>query len=405
MRIFVVSTNAGSLSGFRLPLIKRLVANGHEVVACACDDSDYSCGVLSESGVRFVPVLAGKNSLNPFGDLSYLLRLALLMRRERFDLVFLFQQKAVLYGGIAAKLAREPKIFAMVTGLGYAFSENAGLKYKIVHAVTCALYHFATRCFDGMIFQNPDDLVFIKNKFLRNKNLPVLRVYGSGIDLNAFPQAATPQEISFLFVGRLIADKGINEYIAAGKILREREARATLKILGGFDTNPSAISRECLQEWEREGFCKYLGKTNDVRPVLREASVFVLPSYSEGTPRSALEAMSVGRPIITTNRPGCREVVFFEKTRKIFDREKREFVEIDVSAEVFDVRDFTDKILAGDNGFLVPAKDAEALAAAMNFYLENPECVALHGNESRRLAEKFYDVEKVNDALCQFMAC
>jgi len=405
MKILVASSGASSLSGFRLPFIKRLVANGHEVVASACENSESVREILVANGVRFEPIAVGRNSVNPLGELRYLFRLAKLMRRERFELVFLFQQKAVLYGGIAAKLARAPKVFAMVTGMGYAFSASSGLKYKIVHAVACALYRVAVRCFDGMIFQNPDDLAFVKNHFLKNRDVPVKRVYGSGIDLSAFPQAALPAEISFLFVGRLIADKGINEYVAAGKILRERGVVGVLKILGGVDTNPSAISRERLQEWEGAGLCKYLGKTNDVFSVLRESSVFVLPSLGEGTPRSALEAMSVGRPIITTNRPGCREVVFFEKTRKIFDEEKRAFVELVVPVETFDVRDFTDKILMGDNGFLVPAKNPEALATAMNFYLENPENIGVHGNESRRLAEKFYDVEKVNDELCRFMAC
>lgn len=404
MKILVACAGSSALSGFRLPLIKRLVADGHEVVASACENSDYTRGVLAENGVRFEPIVVGRNSINPLGELSFLFRLKNLMRRERFDLAFLFQQKAVLYGGIAAKLARVPKTFAMVTGMGYAFSPRPGLKYKIVHAAACALYHIATHCFDGMIFQNPDDLTLVKNSFLKKRELPLLRVYGSGVDLKTFPKTELPDTLAFLFVARLIADKGINEYITAGKILREKHENFALQILGGLDTNPSAITREQLDGWERVGLCKYLGKTHDVRPALNAASVFVLPSYSEGTPRSALEAMATGRPILTTNVPGCRETVFFEKTRKVFDDAKNAFVELALPANTaFDVRNFTDKILLGDNGLLVPEKNPEALAVAMEFYLKNPAAVAEHGNESRRLAEKFYDVEKVNDAICSFI--
>ena len=401
MKILIASSGASSLNGFRLPLIKHWRALGHEVVATACEDNAATAEDLKTVGVRFVPIPVGRASLNPLADFSLVLRMARLMRRERFDVVFLFQQKAVIYGGLAAKLARVPRTFAMVTGLGYAFTPRAELKFKIVNAVATLLYRIAVKCFDGMIFQNPDDMEFVRENFLCRSCMPLKRVYGSGIDLDEFAFAPESDAGTFLFIGRLVADKGIREYIDAGKMLAEKKCRAELRILGGLDVNPSAITKAQIDAWEQGGACRYLGKTRDVRPVIRAASVFVLPSYREGTPRSALEAMATGRPIVVANTPGCREVVFFENVCRRWDAGTTKFVEMSRPVEP---REFTNEILMGDNGFLVPAKNAAALAAAMEFYLENPSVVSAHGRESRRLAEKYYDVRRVNREISEFIS-
>lgn len=401
MKILVASGGASSLSGFRKPLLAHWRALGHEVVATACEDSEVVAKDLGEIGVRFVPIPVGRATLNPFADLSFVLRLSRLLRRERADVAFLFQQKAVIYGGLAAKLAGTRRVFAMVTGLGYAFMPRKGLKFKIVNAVASLLYRAAVRCFDGMIFQNPDDMDFIRGKFLARSCLPLKRVYGSGINLNEYAFDEKSDAGTFLFVGRLVADKGIHEYVEAGKILNGNgERRAELRILGGLDVNPSAITKPQLDEWERNGACRYLGKTRDVRPFVRAAAVFVLPSYREGTPRSALEAMAIGRPVIVANTPGCREVVFFEKICRRWDARAGTFVDLPLPVET---RERVGEILMGDNGFLVPAKNAEALAVAMRFYLENPDAVPAHGRESRRLAEKYYDVSDVNRQITDFV--
>lgn len=401
MKILIASSGASSLNGFRLPLIKHWRALGHEVIATACEESSATAEDLATIGVRFLPIPVGRASLNPLKDISLVLKIARLLRRERIDVAFLFQQKAVLYGGLAAKLARTPKTFAMVTGLGYAFMPRPGLKFKIVNTVASALYRMAVRCFDGMLFQNPDDMQFVRETFLNgNEKLPLKRVYGSGVDLSEFSYREESDKNAFLFVGRLVADKGIREYIRAGELLRNLKYASDLRILGGLDSNPSAISEEQLTAWENAKACRYLGRTKDVRPVVGAASVFVLPSYREGTPRSALEAMAIGRPIITTNTPGCREVVFFENGMRRYEVATKSFTSLPKGS---DVRDFPDDILCGDNGFLVPPKRAESLAAAMAFYLENPEVVLVHGKESRRLAEKYYDVKTVNAEVSRFV--
>lgn len=401
LKILIASSGASSLNGFRLPLIKYWRSLGYEIVATACEDSSVVAKDLNEIGVRFVPIPVGRATLNPFADFSFVLRLARLLRRERVDVAFLFQQKAVIYGGLAAKLAGTRKRFAMVTGLGYAFTPTPGLKFRFVNAVASALYRMAVRCFDGMIFQNPDDMAFIREKFLARSRVPLKRVYGSGVDLREFAFCPECDAGTFLFVGRLVANKGIREYIAAGQILAENGFRSELRVLGGLDVNPSAITKEQLAHWERTGACRYLGKKRDVRPAMRAASVFVLPSYyGEGTPRSALEAMSVGRPIIVANTSGCREVVFFEKSCRRWDEQKNAFADLLLPA---DPREHVGEILMGDNGFLVPAKNAKALAVAMLWYLENPDAVLAHGRESRRLAEKYYDVNDVNSQITEFV--
>lgn len=400
MKILVASSGASSLNGFRLPLIKHWRAQGHEVIATACEDSATTAEDLKAVGVKFVPIPVGRASLNPLADISLVLRMAKLMRRERVDFAFLFQQKAIIYGGLAAKLAGIRRSFAMVTGLGYAFTPRPGAKYKIVNGVASFLYRMAVKCFDGMIFQNPDDMDFIRGKFLKRSRMPLKRVYGSGIDLAEFAYEPRSDAGTFLFIGRLISDKGIREYIRTGGILAGKTAKAELRILGGLDVNPSAITAEQLSAWEQGGVCRYLGKTRDVRPFIRAASVFVLPSYREGTPRSALEAMAIGRPVIVANTPGCREVVFFESVCRRLDPASGKFVDLSVPVNP---REHETEILMGDNGFLVPAKNAEALAVAMEFYLENPDAVVSHGRESRRFAEKFYDVNDVNRQITEFV--
>ena len=407
MKIAIVAGGAKSLAGFRLPLIKHWLALGHEIVAVACERNDTVFAALAALGVRFEPIATKRTGVNPFSDLVFLARLAALLRRERADLAFLFQQKPVLYGAFAAKLAGTPHIFPLITGLGYAFMPRPGLKYKIVHAVACALYRVAAYCFDGVLFQNPDDLAYIKSNFLDRAHVPVRRVYGSGVELfEECPFSDVSHDAdagTFLFVGRLLFDKGIREYAEAGEILAAKrfDKKIELRIAGGLDVNPSAITRAQLDAWTSAGAVRWLGKVSEMLPVLRAASVFVLPSYREGTPRSGIEAMAVGRPIIVANTPGCREVVFFEKTCRVLDAATGTLGE--ALRLPSDPREHLGEILCGDNGFLVPERNAQALAAAMEFYLKNPDAVAAHGRESRRLAEKYYDVRDVNRQVSEFV--
>jgi len=189
------------------------------------------------------------------------------------------------------------------------------------------------------------------------------------VDLAHFAREASPDgPLTFLFVGRLLKDKGIREYVEASRLLRERYPEARFRILGPLDTNPKAIRLPQIQAWAQERVVEYLGETKDVRPALAQAHVMVLPSYGEGTPRSVLEAMSMGLAIVTTNAPGCRETV-------------------------------TD----GVNGFIVPVGDSEALAEAMGRLAEDPALIKRFGERSRHLAEQKYDVRLVSSEIKTFM--
>jgi glycosyltransferase involved in cell wall biosynthesis len=195
-------------------------------------------------------------------------------------------------------------------------------------------------------------------------------INGSGVDLGAFRPAALPQgDVSFLLIARLLKDKGIREYVEAARQVRAQYPRTSFHLVGRLDQgNPAGISARELHDWQTEGVVEYLGRLDDVRPAITATSVYVLPSYREGTPRTVLEAMAMGRPIVTTDAPGCRETVRH-----------------------------------GVNGYLVPVRDADALAQAMARFVEEPGLIAAMGRESRRIAEEKYDVHKVNRVILQAM--
>jgi glycosyltransferase involved in cell wall biosynthesis len=172
----------------------------------------------------------------------------------------------------------------------------------------------------------------------------------------------------FLLIARLIRDKGVFEYADAARILKRRYPEAVFRLLGWFDRHPEAISPKQIDQWQREGIIEYLGETQDVRPFLAESNVYVLPSYREGTPRTVLEAMAMGRPIVTTDAPGCRETV-----------------------------------IEGKNGFLVPPRNVDALGKAMERFISTPEIIETMGGESRKFAEMKYDVHKVNYVIMRTM--
>jgi glycosyltransferase involved in cell wall biosynthesis len=231
------------------------------------------------------------------------------------------------------------------------------------------LYRNAARYNKRLIFQNPDDLTMFQELNIVREGYKTTIVNGSGVDIEKFASTGNLlQPLSFLLIGRLIWDKGIGEFVEAARLLKKRYPQVRFRILGPLDGNPSAITPDHIRKWQEEQLIEYLGQTEDVRPYLEETSVYVLPSYREGTPRSVLEAMAMGRPIITTDAPGCRETV-----------------------------------IDGVNGYLVPVKDANKLASAMEKFIVNPELILVMGIKSRQLAIEKYDVHKVTHSMLQAM--
>lgn len=362
MHVVVFGGYADSLLNFRGPLLRALVANGHTVTACAPAASPDVLAKLAEMGVSYRDVALNRTGLNPISDIKTFWTLILLFRDIKPDALLSYTIKPVIYGSLAARLAGVPAIYSMITGLGYAFAAGGR---GWVGQVAKFLYRSALNGNRRVFFQNPDDRdFFVGAKILARAEQAVL-INGSGVDLQHFGCVPVPENIpSFLLIARLIKDKGIIEYVEAARLVKFCHPAAQFHLLGPLDSNPNAISAAQISEWETEGAITYLGEAADVRPAIAACSVYVLPSYAEGTPRTVLEAMSMGRAVITTDAPGCRETV-----------------------------------VDGVNGILVPTRDVAALAQAMLDLIESPDSIARMGKAGRSLAEEKFDVHKVNSAI------
>ena len=365
--VIVIGSLAESLINFRGALLADMVRVGCRVVACAPNASAETKSGLARIGVEFRVIPFDRTGLNLVKDVQACIALVRLMREVRPDIVFGYTIKPVVYGSIVARLTGTRKIFSMITGLGYAFSRK-GVKQKIVSLVAQALYRFSLRCNAKVFFQNPDDQAdFERMNLLKNSDQAV-QINGSGIDIKSFVPAPFPERISFLLIARLLKDKGITEYVEAARAVKLMYPQVSFQLAGWIDDNPSAISQVQLDCWVNNGVIEFLGRLSDVRSAMSACSVYVLPSYREGTPRTVLEAMAMGRPIITTDVPGCRETVQH-----------------------------------GLNGFLVPMRDSQSLAQAMLKFIESKALIPQMGARSRELAVQKYDVDKVNAVLLSGM--
>ena len=302
--VMVSANTSWNIVNFRADLLDRLVEAGFRPIIVAPPDR-YS-PILVERGFEFHPLPMDRSGMNPFTDALLLLRYLELLRRTRAAIYISYTIKPNIYGSIAAKLAGVQSV-AVTTGLGYVF-----IQHSRAAQVAKRLYRFAFRFPREVWFLNRDDqAAFVEQKLLAHPERARL-LHGEGVDLEQFAFTPLPERPDFRFVliGRLLWDKGVGEYVQAARRLRERYPRARFQLLGpvGVD-NPSAITREEVAAWEQEGVIEYLGEAHDVRPLIADADCIVLPSYREGVPRTLMEASAMGRPIVTTDVPGCREVV------------------------------------------------------------------------------------------------
>lgn len=356
--VAIICHYAPSLINFRGELIGTLVNSGHKVTAYGPEAGFES--VLTRLGANYQQIQLQRTGANPMADLTTVVLLARALRHSRPDVVLSYAIKPVIYGSLAAWLAGVPRIASMITGVGYVFAGKT-LKQRAIFRMVYPLYRAALAKNQVVMFQNPDDRRLFSSLKMISENQRQVLINGSGVNLERYEFSPAPvQPLSFLLIARLIWDKGIGEYVAAAKVLKRKYPEVAFRLLGPYDSNPSSIGSETIEEWVRSGV-EYLGETDDVRPYLADTSVYVLPSYREGTPRSVLEAMSMGRPVITTDAPGCRETV-----------------------------------QDGVNGFLVPVQDIKGLRDAMERFIVNPELIPEYGAKSREIAEEKYDVRKVN---------
>lgn len=367
--VVVLGGYARSLTLFRGPLLAAMVARGHRVTAMAADASPATTRELAALGVAFEEIPLARTSLDPRRDLATLLHLRRRLRALRPDAVFAYTIKPIIYGGLAARLAGVPRRYAMITGLGYAFMGQDQLRRRALSALVARLYHLGLDGAEAVFLQNPDDLRDVTARGLLSAVGKTQLVRGSGVDVDAYPLTPLPPgPPRFLFAGRLLREKGFLDYVEMARLVRARHPDVRFTALGRLDPNPTSFTAADLAAWKREGILDHPGEVADIRPFLAEHHVIVLPSYREGTPRAVLEAMSMGRPAIVSDVPGCREVVD-----------------------------------PGATGLLVPARDPAALAAAALQLIADPAALAAMGQRARQRVLDLYDARQVAAAMLATM--
>ena len=350
---------AQSLLSFRGRFIEAMVARGHHVHVSAPNISNDIEMKLRALGANVHEVALARTGTNPIADIRYALALLRVMRAIRPDRIIGYTIKPNIWGSFAARWVGV-KSASMVTGLGFSFIPGVGLRRRILQILMQKTYSVATATNDVVVFQNPDDKRdFIAAGCLADPNKGVL-VNGSGIDMAHYERAELPAAPVFLMVTRLLVSNGVREYAEAALVILRERNDCRFALAGFFDEGRDGISKHELDRWIAGGL-EYLGPLDDVRPAIRAASVYVLPSYREGTPRSVLEAMAMGRAVITTDVPGCRETV-----------------------------------VDGVNGLLVKDRETPSLVTAMRILADDAAGRSAMGAASYNYAHEKFAVEKVN---------
>jgi glycosyltransferase involved in cell wall biosynthesis len=332
MKIAIISPKNRTTYNFRGDLIKEMITKGHIVCATGPDKTDID--KVTALGCSFTEIPMNKNGVNIFSDLKYLYNLYSFFKKEKIDVVLGYTIKPVVYGSIAAKLAGVKNIKSMITGAGYVFTAWT-TKAKLIKIIVSILYKIGLACSKNIIFQNPDDMEeFIQNNLAKRKKCHI--VNGSGVNMELFTRSDFPDKLTFFMLSRVMYSKGVREYLEAASRIKKNYPDIKFMLLGACENIQDSISEEDLNDYVEKGIIEYHKENPDVRKFYDMCSVYVLPSYREGTPRTVLEAMAKGRPIITTDTPGCRETV----------------------------KD-------GKNGFLVPCGDVEKMVEAMDWMLQD----------------------------------
>lgn len=362
-RVVLFGAHPHSLINFRGPLIRAMIERGHEVIAIAGDIDSETAAKVQALGARPISVALSRASLNPLEALRSGRQLRRLFASLRADVVIAYTIKPIVLGAPAVRAAGIPRFVPLVTGLGYAFTGGLEPKRLLSRAAASIMYRRAFKRSNIAVFQNPDDLADFRRLHLLPRKLPTALIHGSGIDLSHYREAPLPPGPSFLMIARLLGDKGVREFGNASRRLKQEFPELKISLVGPLDPSPDSISQAEL-EGIIAGGIDYRGGLADVRPAIAEHSVYVLPSYREGTPRSVLEAMAMGRAVITTDAPGCRQTV-----------------------------------VNGEGGILVPPRDPDALYRAMKQLVMEPERIIPMAKASRKMAMDKFDVIKVSEEL------
>ena len=367
--VVIIGAAPGSLLNFRGDLVRELVSQGHTVTTMANHTTPEMVASIERMGAIFEPYDVERRSHNPFHDLRTLAQLRRTLSRIKPDIVFAYTVKPIVWSAFALRTVPDAQFYGMVEGTGYAF-QGVGFKRRMLTRLATFLYRIALKRARKVFFLNPDDPTeFLRRGIVSEEKSVILN--GIGVDLERYTKSDLPDGDApiFMLIARLLREKGVREFSSAARVVLSQFPDARFQILGPEDNSADAVPVEEVKAWQEAGEVEYLGSTPDVRPFIEGCHVFVLPSYyGEGLPRTILEAMSMGRPILTTDNVGCRETV-----------------------------------VDGENGFLVERQNADALAERMLWFAHNPKAWQPMGDASRALAEEKFDVHKVNAAILRAM--
>lgn len=373
-KIFIVCDSSRSLLDFRGRLIEKMQQHNQVYVFTPKIEQETVRKRLDDMKVITYESNLNGSNVSILSDLRFIYSLYKLMRTIKPDIFFPYTFKPVIYGSFVAKLCKVKLIVPMLTGLGYSFTDSSSSN-KLLVIITRLLLKLSLKPDPSLniIFQNKDDSERLVQLNILNKKHQVYVVNGSGVDLSHYNYSEPSiSPVTFLMVSRLINAKGIKEYYDAAKMIHERFPKAVFKLIGSYDPNIDSINADLYHQIASGDTIQYMGQVDDVRPDIEKSSVMVLPSYyGEGVPRCVLEGMAMGRPVITSDSVGCRETVNQDPEQA--------------------------------NGFLIPVKDASALASKMEYFIKNCDEIIRFGSKGYEFAKSKFDVNLVNTELFKIM--
>ncbi|GEP43333.1 glycosyltransferase family 4 protein [Brevifollis gellanilyticus] len=389
MKVLVLTADANTLIYHRGDLIRDFAANGCEVVTSAAEDYPHVQKFVREIGARHVPIRMVRSRVNLAKDWITWLDMFRLFQREVPDALFAYTIKSVVYGCVVARLAKVPKVYALLPGLGFTFVKPETLKQSLVQWISKALHRFALKRADVIFMQNKDDVQLFTEMKMLPPGVPVHVTAGSGVNTDEYPHVPMEGDagiaegrIRFVLVSRLLISKGVRVFAEAARKIKAKYPKAEFHLVGPFDPNPNRVEESEVEQWVKEGTLVHHGMVRDIPALLKTMHVFCLPTwYREGVPHATLEALSTGRGIITTESVGAKECVALTPGAKTLPSGAKQ----------------------GVNGFLCPTKDVDAVAEAMQYFIDHPDQVAVMGRASRKLAEEVFDVRIVDEIILRAM--
>lgn len=365
MKIAIITHKTKNLARTRKKLLESFLDKNYEVIAI-CPESDY-IDELEKIGVRAIVTNSNRISINLFNILKYFFNIIKILRKEKPDILFNYTIKPNIIGSIAGKLADVQRIYSMITGMGYIYSSEK-LRVKFIRIFCNIGYRLSFKCNTRVIFQNKDDRdEFVEKKYIDDRKAFVID--GSGVNLEQFKFTKLPNEFNFLMIARTLDVKGVEEFFKAAKIIKKRHPEVTFSYVGEIERNYRGVNPKIIEEYNEKNIVKFEGHKENIIPYLEKCKVFVLPSYlREGIPRTLLEALAVGRPVITTNVRGCKET-----------------------------------IKVGKNGILVKPRDVKDLVEKMEYMIENKDELEAMGQASYEYAKERFDINIINQKMLELM--